>query len=62
MNESQIHKWRKAALVIGDGVKSGAELAETASLKTRICELKMENEILKNVWLQFPDDARILVR
>jgi transposase-like protein len=62
VNESQIHKWRKAALVISDGVKSGAELAETASLKKRICELKMENEILKNVWLQFPDDARILVR
>ena len=45
VNESQIHKWRKAALATGDGVKSGAELAETSELKKRIRELEMENEI-----------------
>ena len=53
VNESQIHKWRRAALTNGDGVKSGAELSETAALKKRICELEMENEILKKAALIF---------
>ncbi len=61
VNESQIHKWRRAALINGDGVKSGAELAETVALKKRIRELEMENEILKNVWLrrrsQLPNES-----
>lgn len=53
VNESQIHKWRKAALANGDGVKSGAELAETSELKKQIRELKLENEILKKAALIF---------
>jgi putative transposase len=38
VNESLIHKWRRAALNNGDGIKSGAELAEAAALKKRIRE------------------------
>jgi transposase len=53
VNESQIHKWRRAALTNGDGMKSGAELAETLELKKRIRELEMENEILKKATLIF---------
>jgi transposase len=53
VTESQIHKWRRAALNNGDGVKSGAELTETAALKKRIRELEMENEILKKAALIF---------
>jgi len=53
VNESQIHKWRKAALTNGDGVKSGTELSETLELKKRIRELEMENEILKKAALIF---------
>ena len=53
VTESQIHKWRRAALDIGDGIKSGAELTETAALKKRIRELEMENEILKKAALIF---------
>jgi transposase len=51
--ESQIHKWRQAALDNGDGIKSGAELTETAALKKRIRELEMEVEILKKATLIF---------
>jgi transposase-like protein len=46
VTESQIHKWRRAALNNGDGKHSGAELTESAALKKRIRELEMENEIL----------------
>ena len=53
VTESQIHKWRRAALNNGDGVKSGAELAETAALKKRIRELEMQVEILKKATLIF---------
>lgn len=53
VNESQLHKWRRAALGHGDGVQSGTELAETAALKKRIRELEMENEILKKAALIF---------
>ena len=53
VTESQIHKWRRAALDNGDGIKSGTELAETATLKKRIRELEMENEILKKATLIF---------
>ena len=48
VTESQIHKWRRAALSNGDGVKSGAELTDTAVLKKRIRELEMEVEILSD--------------
>jgi transposase len=53
VTESQIHKWRRAALNNGDGIKSGVELTETAALKKRIRELEMENEILKKAALIF---------
>jgi transposase len=53
VNESQIHKWRRAALANGDGVQTGTELTETAALKKRIRELEMENEILKKAALIF---------
>ncbi|HEX8637236.1 MAG TPA: transposase, partial [Pyrinomonadaceae bacterium] len=39
VNESLIHKWKRAALDNGDGIKTGAELAETGALKKRIREL-----------------------
>lgn len=53
VTESQIHKWRRAALEKGDGKRSGAELTEAATLKKRIRELEMENEILKKAALIF---------
>jgi len=53
VTESQIHKWRRAALNNGDGIKSGTQLTETAALKKRIRELEMENEILKKATLIF---------
>lgn len=53
VTESQIHKWRRAALNNGDGIKSGVELTETAALKKRIRELEMEVEILKKATLIF---------
>jgi transposase len=53
VTESQIHKWRRAALNNGDGIKSGTELTETAALKKRIRELEMEVEILKKATLIF---------
>ncbi len=53
VNESLIHKWRRAALTKGDGRLSGVELGETVVLKKRIRELEMENEILKKATLIF---------
>ena len=53
VSESQIHKWRRAALKNGNGNQSGSELAETLELKKRIRELEMENEILKKAALIF---------
>ena len=53
VNESQIHKWRRAALKNGSGKHSAAELNETLELKKRIHELEMENEILKKAALIF---------
>jgi len=53
VNESLIHKWKRAALQNGDGVTTGTELAETAALKKKIRELEMENEILKKAALIF---------
>lgn len=41
----------RAALDNGDGIKSGAEIAEAAALKKRIRELEQENEILKKAAL-----------
>jgi len=53
INESLIHKWKRAALGNGNGVQSGVELKETQELKKRIRELEMENEILKKAALIF---------
>jgi transposase len=53
VSESQIHKWRQAALKDGDGTQSGIELTESQKLKNRIRELEMENEILKKAALIF---------
>lgn len=53
VNESLIHKWKRVALKNGDGVSTGAELAETERLKKRIKELEMEVEILKKATLIF---------
>lgn len=53
VNESQLHKWRRAALAAGGGNKVSAELPETITLRKRIRELEMENEILKKAALIF---------
>ncbi len=53
VNESLIHKWKRAALEKGDGSLSGAEFSREAELKKQIRELEMENEILKKAALIF---------
>ncbi len=53
VNESLIHKWKRAALTKGDGARSGAELSEIEALKKRNRELEMEVEILKKAALIF---------
>ena len=53
VNESQIHKWRRAALKKGDGTRDAAELSEIEALKKRNRELEMEVEILKKAALIF---------
>ena len=53
VSENQIHKWKRAALQNGDGIRSGKELAETEALKRRVRELEQENEILKKAALIF---------
>ena len=40
VNESQIHKWKRAALANGDGVQSGTELTKTAALKNGFASWK----------------------
>ncbi len=47
VNESLIHKWKRAAKTLGDGAFSGKELSEIEALKKRNRELEQENEILK---------------
>lgn len=53
INESLIHKWKRAAKAVGDGIRSGAELSEIEALKKRNRELEMEVEILKKATLIF---------
>ena len=53
INESLIHKWKRAALTKGNGNRSGIELSENEALKKRNRELEMENEILKKAALIF---------
>ena len=44
VNESIIHKWKRAALKNGDGISSGKELAEIEALKKRNRELEQSRE------------------
>ncbi len=60
VNESLIHKWKRAALDNGDGIKSGAEIAETAVLKKRIRELEQENEILSDASQSSAEEVKTL--
>lgn len=53
VNESLIHKWKRAAKTFGDGKRSGAELTEIEALKKRNRELEQEVEILKKAALIF---------
>lgn len=53
INESLIHKWKRAALDNGDNSRSGAEISRELELKKRIRELEMEVEILKKATLIF---------
>lgn len=53
VNESLIHKWKRAAKTTGNGTVSGKELTEIEALKKRNRELEMEVEILKKATLIF---------
>lgn len=53
VNESLIHKWKRAAKTLGDGSRSGAEISEIETLKKRNRELEQEVEILKKATLIF---------
>lgn len=53
VNESLIHKWKRAAKTNGNGVSSGKELTEIEALKKRNRELEMEVEMLKKATLIF---------
>ena len=53
INESLIHKWKRAAKTSGDGKQSGTELGEIEALKKRNRELEQEVEILKKATLIF---------
>ena len=53
INESLIHKWKRAALNNGDDSRSGVEVRREGELKKRIRELEMEVEILKKATLIF---------
>lgn len=53
VNESLIHKWKRAAKTTGNGTTSGKELTEIEVLKKRNRELEMEVEILKKATLIF---------
>jgi transposase-like protein len=44
VNESLIHKWKRAALAKGDGTRSGVELSEIEVLKKRNRELEQSRE------------------
>ncbi len=60
VNESLIHKWKRAALDNGDGIRSGAELRDAAALKKRIRELEQENEILNGASQSSGEEAKAI--
>ena len=47
VNESLIHKWKRAAKTFGNATMSGKELTKIEALKKRNRELEQEVEILK---------------
>ena len=53
VNESLIHKWKRAAKTLGDEASSGKEVSEIEALKKRNRELEQENKILKKAALIF---------
>lgn len=53
VNESLIHKWKRAVLTKSNGQQSGAEVSEIEALKKRNRELEQEVEILKKATLIF---------
>jgi transposase len=53
VNESLIHKWKRAAKTFGNGKQTGSEVSEIEALKKRNRELEMEVEILKKATLIF---------
>ncbi len=53
VNESLIHKWKRATRQNGDGWHSRVELSEIEALKKRNRELEQEVEILKKATLIF---------
>ena len=58
VNESQIHKWRRAS---STGKQSRTEITEIDALKKRNRELEMESEILKKAALTFGEEAKTLL-
>ena len=52
VNESLIHKWKRESIQ-NSNQNSAAEEKENASLKKRIKELEMENQILKKAAIIF---------
>ena len=60
VNESLIHKWKRAAKTFGNGTASGKELTEIDTLKKRNRELEMENEILKKRHLSSAEEVKPL--
>ncbi len=53
VNESLIHKWKRAVRQNGDGRYRGVEISEIEALKKRNRELEQEVEILKKATLIF---------
>ena len=59
INESLIHKWKRAAKTLGDGTASGKELSEIEVLKKRNRELETEVEILKKATIYASSGAEV---
>jgi transposase len=60
VNESIIHKWKRAALKNGGGTSPGKQLSEIEALKKRNWELETEVEILKRAALIFGRGVKTL--